>query len=229
MPETPRNGHPRRPERPAAAPNRGRRPWLSSPVALRATAGAAAAAVIAVGAYEITQHTGGPPSAASSGAAAPSKATAPRARPAGPAALGRRASNLGSALTYRYAGHTGTVTPVTSGTDYGPGTLRSQVGSQLTQSSAAANAEPDHGPLQTGSPAAQPGTFGAFSTTALQGCVNRIAAGHQVLLVDVARYLSAPAAVIVTQPSPRGPDQAWVVGTGCSAARSDVLTHLALP
>ena len=59
--------------------------------------------------------------------------------------------------------------------------------------------------------------------------MTRISAGALVLLVDVANYQGSPAAVIVTEPAPRGPEQVSVVGTGCSAARSDVLTRITLP
>lgn len=55
------------------------------------------------------------------------------------------------------------------------------------------------------------------------GCVDRIAAGSLVLLVDVARYSGAPATIIVTEAAETGPMQIWVVGTGCSASSSDVL------
>ena len=48
-----------------------------------------------------------------------------------------------------------------------------------------------------------------------------------MLLVDVARYQGAPATIIVTEAA-GGPEQIWVVGTGCSASRSDVLHHARL-
>jgi hypothetical protein len=70
-------------------------------------------------------------------------------------------------------------------------------------------------------------TFGNFSVANLDGCVNRIAAGNLVVLVDVARYQGSPAAVIVIEAAAR-PLEVWVVGTGCSASRSDTLTHTQL-
>ena len=59
--------------------------------------------------------------------------------------------------------------------------------------------------------------------------MTRISAGALVLLVDVATYQGSPAALIVTELTARGPEQASVVGTGCSASRSDVLTRTTLP
>ena len=82
-------------------------------------------------------------------------------------------------------------------------------------------------------PTARPRSSGGraaagISASALAGCVNRIAAGERVLLVDVARYQGAPATVIVTQPAAGGPERISVVGTGCSASRSDLLHHAML-
>jgi hypothetical protein len=81
-----------------------------------------------------------------------------------------------------------------------------------------------HAPAAAGRSA----TFGHMAVTDLAGCVNRIAAGDLVLLVDVARYQGEPATVIVTQPSAGGAEQIWVVRPGCSASRSDVLQHATL-
>src|SRR5260221_561100 len=75
-------------------------------------------------------------------------------------------------------------------------------------------------------PARQPATVGSLPLSTLEGCVNRIAAGELVLLVDVARYQGAPATVIVTEVSAASPEQVWVVGTGCSGSRSDVLAQV---
>jgi hypothetical protein len=71
-----------------------------------------------------------------------------------------------------------------------------------------------------------PDTNGHLSR--LSACVNRIAAGRRVLLVEVARYNHAPATVIIT--AGRGKArEAWVVGPRCSATASDVLASQPLP
>src|SRR5215831_172369 len=213
----------------AAAPGPGRPPRarLRPAVALRALAAAAAVVVVAGGVYEITQL--GASSTSSSSASSPARR--PLAPTAGGSAVNGSAAQAGPALPYRHAGGQDTVTPVMTGTDYQPEQLSSQVAAQLAKHGhIAAGAVPNAmSPPATRGPAAAQGgeqaTFGPSSVLALAGCVNRIAAGQLVRFVDVARYQGAPATVIVTQASPGGPEQIWVVGAGCSASRSDVLRH----
>jgi Putative zinc-finger len=212
-------------------PRHGRRPGLrrlGSPVALRALAAAAAVVLLAGGVYELIQLGASSTSSSSAGSpAAGPEVTAP-------ASQSRGAPAAGLALPYQHAGGTASITAVMSGTHYTPGNLSGQVAAQLArhgQNSAVAGPNAA-GPDQTHSPAAvsggQAGTFGGIPVPALAGCVNRIAAGGHVLLVDVARYQGARATVIVTQPAAGGPEQIWVVGPGCSASRSDLLHHAEL-
>ena len=49
------------------------------------------------------------------------------------------------------------------------------------------------------------------------------------LLVTIGRYQGQRAAIIVVSPAGGGPARIWVVGTGCSATSSDVITQMALP
>jgi len=120
-----------------------------------------------------------------------------------------------------------------TGTDYTPGNLSGQVVAQLARyGRGAARAGPNAmTPAATRGPAVvggQQATFGHMAVSDLAGCVNRIAAGDLVLLVDVARYRGGPATVIVTKAPADGAEQIWVVGPACSASRSDVLQHAAL-
>jgi hypothetical protein len=217
------NGRRPRPE----VPGHGRRPRLARPVPAVALAAAAAVVLLAGGIYGLTRLGAGPTSSSAGSAAAPAASGV-----AGTASQPGRA--LGPALPYRHAGGADTITPVKSGTDYTPGNLSAQVAAQLGRhSQPAAVAGPNaHSPAQTYGPAAASGgraaTFGGVRVSDLAGCVNRIAAGERVLLVDVARYRGEPATVIVTQPTAGGPEQIWVVGTGCSASRSDLLHHAML-
>jgi hypothetical protein len=212
-------------------PRHGRRPRLprlGPPVALRALAAAAAVVLLAGGVYELTQLGASSTSSSSAG----SSAAGPEV-PA-PDSQSHGAPAAGPALRYRHAGGPASITAVMSGTDYTPGSLSGQVAAQLARSgrSAAVAGPNTAGPEQTHSPAAVSGgraaTFGGIPVSALAGCVNRIAAGGRVLLVDVARYQGGPATVIVTRPAGGGPEQIWVVGPGCSASRSDLL-HQAEP
>ena len=206
--------HPRR-ERPAHG-RRPRVPRTRSAIALRALAAAAAVVVVAGGVYEIAHSQ-------SSSSSSPSSAAAPAAPAAG-------APATGPALPYRHAGGEASITPVMTGTDFASGTLSGQVAAQLARYRPGSPVAGPEAPSATHVPAvAGPSaTFGHMAVTDLAGCVNRIAAGDLVLLVDVARYQGGPATVIVTQPPAGGPEQIWVVGPGCSASRSDVLKHAAL-
>jgi hypothetical protein len=218
----------RRPRHERPGPGqRARAPRSRPAIALRALAAAAAVVVVAGGIYEIAH-----------GSSSSSSANSPAAAPAVPGASGPSRSAAGApvtgpALRYRHAGGEASITPVMTGTDFAPGLLSSQVAAQLARHGPGATvtgpnktAPPvTRGPAVVGGPSA---TFGHMAVADLAGCVNRIAAGDLVLLVDVARYRGGPATVIVTQPPAGGPEQIWVVGPGCSASRSDVLQHAAL-
>jgi hypothetical protein len=234
-PEPPQDGRSPRRERPGHGRRRPRLPRFSSPIALRAAAAAAAVVVIAGGVYEVTQHAG----SSSSSSSPSSGAAAPRAAPAAGGArnsgLAAGPSAAGPHLRYLHAGHQDTFTPITTSTDFTPTHLRSQVSSELAQHSSAikqagpsgVSPNPDHSSAATqGGP---PATFGNTSFPTLEACVGRIAASEVVLLVEVAYYQNARATVIVTEVSAVTPEQVWVVGTGCSGTRSDVLAHVTLP
>jgi Putative zinc-finger len=211
-------------------PSPGRRwrlPELLSPLAVRAGAFAAAAAVLAGGVYGVVQLVGGQPvtSAGSEGS---------------PAAAGQHAAaGTGPPLTYARAGHPAQFTPVSTGRDFQPGQLKSQVRSLLVR--AAGPNQPASRPqattthlgakrgLASGGTAGAP-TFGGIAVGTLQGCVTRISAGRQVLLVDVDRYQGKPATIIVVAGGTGGTGgaRAWVVGPGCSRSDSDVITQASL-
>ena len=184
---------------------RQRRPGFTSPVALRTMAAAAAVVVLAGGGYEIAQHVGSSSSTASS----------PLTQaPLAPAASGAARSSGVASLT-----------PVTSGTDFTPANLRSQVRRLLDRYGTAAGTAPRA--LHSSASAAGKGPVGGIPVQTLQDCVSRIAGRQRVLLVDVARYEGRTATVIVTG-APGGTEQVWVVGTGCSSTGSDLLTHVTL-
>jgi hypothetical protein len=182
-------------------------------------AAAAAAVVIAGGGYEIAAHVGGSgqPNPVFSGPAQGSRVAAPE-------------SGAAPQLHYKYEGRQGIVTAVASGRNYEQATLGAQVGQELKQNASSADragASSLHSNTSY-APTSGSATVGNVPVAMLQGCVTRLAAGQQVLLVDVARYQSKSATVIVTRASARGPEQVWVVGTGCSATRSDLFTHVSL-
>jgi len=187
---------------------RQRRPGFTSPVALRTMAAAAAVVVLAGGGYEVAQHVG---SSSSTPSPTSARTNAPIAGPAG-----GMAGSAGLAFTL-----------VTSGTDFTPANLRSQVKRDLDRYGTGADTAP-RALHSSASAAGQGAAVGGIPVQTLQGCVSRIADGRKVLLVEVARYEGRKATVIVTR-APGGTEQVWVVGTGCSSASSDLLTHAPLP
>jgi Putative zinc-finger len=222
----PQDGAPQ-PQRERAGPG-WRLPRLSSPVGLRVTAAAAALVIIAGGSYEIGVHASGGTSGASSAQSAPNgAASAAAGTPPG-------ARAYGPALAYQHAGHQARVTPVTTDTVFTPGQLKREVTSELTQYSpgkvraAAPNSMAPNAAHSPAAPHAQASAAFGIPVDVLDGCVNRIAAGELVLLVDVAHYQGVRATVIVTEVSASSPEDIWVVGMGCSGSRSDVLTHTVL-
>jgi hypothetical protein len=199
------NGRRPRPEVPGH--RRRTRPDRPFPaIALRALTAAAVVVLLGGGIYGLTRL----------GASSTSSSAGSAAGPAVPAPASQSAPRG--------------ITAIRSGTDYTPGNLGSQVAAQLARhgrSGAVAGPDatsPAHRPAEASGGRAAAG----LSAAALAGCVHRIAAGERVLLVDVARYQGAPATVIVTQPAAGGPERIWVVGTGCSASRSDLLHHAML-
>ena len=214
-------GGPRHELAPGDSRRRGWRPRLpdmTPKFALSAVAAAAAVVVLGVGMYEVVNSG---PSPSSSSAAGPSAA-----KPAS----GSSSPTRGPALQYQRNTLEASITPVSTGMNFTPGRLSAQAASAVAKyGSGATTAGPmspaTHAPLAaTGHPA----TFARLAVAALQGCVNRIAAGDLVELVEVARFQGSPATIIVTEATEGGPRQVWVVGTGCSASRSDVLRQSAL-
>jgi len=210
-------------------PRRSRLPHVTPRLALGGLAAAAALVVVAGGLYKVV--------GSSSSSAGSASASAPSAAHSGPAPAANEpmvpAPTSGPALQYEHGGREKNITPISTGTNFTPAGLTSQItaevrkyGAEFTKTGSNAGVLGGSG---TASPAAVPreqtGTFATIPLAALQGCVNRIAAGSLVLLVDVARYHGALATVIVTEAGESGSMQIWVVGTGCSASRSDVLQH----
>jgi hypothetical protein len=209
-----------------------RLPRLGSRVALGSLAAAAAVLVVVGGMYEMVWRGAGSGSSGTA-AGAPahrSAAQSPRSRLVPPS--GRAAS--APVLQYRHAGHQHRITPVTTDTDFTPDRLGSQVAAAVASYGAGkTKPAPSTNPFSgVNSPAPAPAerstAFGKIPLSQLQGCVDRIAAEEVVLLVDVARYRGTPATVIVTEVAVIGPEQVWVVGTGCSGSRRDVLTHVTM-
>jgi hypothetical protein len=135
------------------------------------------------------------------------------------------------AFSYQAGGQSKPFTVVTTSASFGPGDLVRQITGQLGPGPAASPAA-SPGPARRAAPVVAPGaglSAAGFSRGAIQGCVTRVAAGGQVQLVELGRYQGRRAVIIVVTPASGGPARIWVVGSGCSSARSDVIAQMALP
>jgi hypothetical protein len=198
-------------------------PRLTSPLALRTGAAVAAAVVVAGGGYALVSHTGSGSGPTSSSISSP---------PAVPA-YGK--VHNGPSVNYRHGGHNDSITSVKSATDFRSATLAKQAALALAAQGSAGSkgAARTSGSSSTfGAPtsAGQPYPNASVSPGAakLQGCVDRVAAGRSVLLVDVAKYEGSPATIIVVRTSSSGRAEVYAAGSGCSASKSDILATQSL-
>jgi hypothetical protein len=109
---------------------------------------------------------------------------------------------------------------VASGTTYRAGQLPAQVAAVLKR-------YPGHGHVSAAPPAAA-GT-GAAAFPHLAECVSHLAGGQRPRLVDVARYGSQPAAIIVVPVPGTATVRVSVVGPACSAQGGDIITQFSMP
>ncbi|MGE5289943.1 MAG: anti-sigma factor family protein [Micromonosporaceae bacterium] len=66
-------------------------------------------------------------------------------------------------------------------------------------------------------------------STALSGCLQRVAQGQRRVLVDNASYDGRKVIVIIVPAAGAQPGQVWVVEQGCSGSASHVIAHSRLP
>jgi hypothetical protein len=204
----------RRGKTPAGRDPAGRRAarWGLAP---RLAAAAAAVVILAGGGYAIARVL----SPGSTGiSSSPSIGGATHSAITGPATSGRppeAAPAVPGAATA-----TGPLL-VASGTHYLPGQLPAQIGAVLNRY---AGPEPSSG---QGKARATPAAAAAFPH--LTACIAHFARGERPRLVDIARYGTRPAAVIVVPVPGTGELNVWVVGPGCSAQGGDVIKQVSIP
>jgi hypothetical protein len=190
-----------------AAGRAGRREGRSR-LSLRLVATTAAVVLLGGGGYAVSRvvASGGTGvSASSAGASTPRPGTASRhAVPAlAPEAAGARGLPI-----------------VASGTQYRPGLMAGQVAAVLRRYAA---------PGATSGPREALPAVSSAAFPHLAACVNRITGGGQPRLVDIARYGTRPAAVIMQPIAGTSTMRVSVVGTACSASSSDVIATFTLP
>ena len=200
-------GHRARPAWPGRGPGRSR-------LALRIAAAAAAIVVIAGGGYGVSRLvSGGGTGQAStaSGAAAPAAKHAVASPELGPEHGSGSSGNKSRAAA---------VNPpepamLYSGTNYRTGQLKTQIEAALAPAGRAApGPKPSH--LVNGA-------------TALTSCLRHVAGNQRPLLVDMARYNGRPATIIVLTTASPKTRRVVVVGPGCSATQTDLITTTTIP
>jgi len=172
-----------------------------------------------------TAETSGSSAAQGSGTSAGSSAAGATAQSPNAAAPAVRQAPT---LTYQAGGRSRPFTVLTSTADLGPGSLAREVGRLVLGGRTGAQ----QGTRATPEPSADRSAASripGFAPAALEGCVTRVADGGRVRLVQTGRYQGQQAVIIAVSPTGGGPVRIWVVGTGCSATSSDVITQMALP
>ena len=188
------------------------RPRAGSRLSLRIAAVTAAVVVLAGGGYAISRVVAGgqETSSASSSGAAASGSTASRSSGSAlaPEAVPRAAPTEGLPL-------------VASGTTYRAGQLPAQVAAVLKRF-------PAHGHVSA-APSAAAGAAGKAAFPLLAECVSHVAGGQRPRLVDIARYGTQPAAVIVVPVPGTATVRVSVVGPGCSGQGGDIIAQFSMP
>ena len=204
-------------------PERGRRPsrrprigaW-SSPLLLRGLAAAGGLVLLVGGGILLAnQRSVGPSSGPAAAQSRPVKSRGP-----GTAAVG---STAVTRLRYQHGGGHALANVVTTDVNFTKAKLPAGVRKEV------AHAAQFSTPAVT-IPAATtaPGSREPLEHTTvgqLSSCLSAVAAGRLVLLVDLARYLGQPAAIIVFKQGANAFD-VIVVGEACSATNQDLITSL---
>ncbi len=186
-------------------------------LALRVAAVTAAVVVVAGGGYGVSQLlSGNPGSSTTAGSAA---VPAPRTNSEAPRMAAGGLSSAPGAFGPASVTASGPRT-ISSGTNYQPAHLKSQVSAMLVRFGRNATASAAPGPAPDNPPAS--------SVRQLPACVMHVTGGKRPLLVDIARYQGHPAAIIVVPATP-GTLQALVVPSDCTAAAPHVLRTITLP
>jgi len=141
----------------------------------------------------------------------------------------------GPDVTYGRPGALHTIHAVQSSANFIPAKLTSQVSNavhaaqerrlsagQPTVSNPAASG------AQGSSTSAGSATPSSSTASRLASCIDLIAPGRMVLLVDLAHYNNMPATIIVIAALGASPAEAWAVGSACSGSAKDILGHVIL-
>jgi hypothetical protein len=200
---------------------RPRVPNWSSPLVLRSLAATGVLALIAGGGLVLANLGNSGSTAVSARQAEPASGPAPRPQNTDALPSGGSVATAGTLpVKYSFQGRHIITNVVVSNFNYTKSDLVTGVRARI-----------DNPLVVPGSTVSRPGTSAhgtsGVSVKQLSGCLSRVASGHQILEAEVARYLALPATIIVLKPIGHIVD-VIVVGSACSATRSDVLSRLSL-
>jgi len=178
---------------------------------------ASAVVIAAAGSYAVTEYIA-------------TNVTSSQSSPLAGAVAPAQQMSLGPDVTYGQPGSVDTIRAVDSRANFVAAHLRTEAISAVhTAESLDAFAAKSSASRAAPLTARASHSAAAGSTSRrLAGCIGLIAPGRTVLLIDFARYLDKPAAVIVTAGAVPNEAEAWVVGSSCSATRRDVLAEASL-
>jgi hypothetical protein len=209
-------------------PERGKRPvrrprmgvW-SSPLLLRGLA-AAGVLVLLVGGGVLLANQRGVGTASGPAAGAPQNRPV-KSRASGHAAVG---STAVTRLPYQRNGGHALTNVVVTDANYTKATLPAGVRREVAHSAQFSTPAVTL-PAYSGAPGSRE-PLQQTTVGQLESCVSTVAAGRLVLLVDLARFLDRPAAIIVIKTVGNAFD-VIVVGEACGAASEDLITSLVVP
>jgi hypothetical protein len=194
---------------------RGDRPRRGFRVRPLTAAGALVACLLLSGlGYAIAHSTTGSTFSNAAPAAAPTASSAASSAAAGSGSRSSANSSSAGVAPEPAAGNTSTSFSVTaSGTKYEQATLPEQVRAKLTV---------QHGQEAPGGAVPSAASTAAAPSPALRACVLHLTGGTPPRLVDRATYQGEPAYVVA------GSTRVWVVGLGCTAAKTELIVSVAL-
>jgi hypothetical protein len=131
-------------------------------------------------------------------------------------------------LSYRLNGRIATTAAVASHANYTEKSLPREVRRRVASvTNVATGVTPSPVGLRATPPKLR---IGDVKITALEGCLSAMAAGRQVLLAEIARFLGRPATIIVLKsPIDANVFVVGIVGLGCSASNLDMIRMLTIP
>jgi hypothetical protein len=213
-------GRPDLPDRATGPRRRPRLPDWSSPLLVRGLAVAGVLVLVAGGVLLITHVS--PMNSTSTSASAPRPAV--HQYPAAERNSGIATAGLGASVRYRYNGKNAITSVMTANIDYTPANIARGIRRNAELKEIMAGAVPINAPTPAFAPRAS-AEVGHVPISRIAGCLSALAVSDSVTLVQVARYLSKPALVVILSPV----DNLFhviVVGLACSAGHKDIVARL---